>query len=53
MVTHSGTWALEHIRADKDVFVREVCEAGFIVVDEPVVRELEENYVVVFERSAD
>ena len=32
MVSHEGKWALEHIRADKAVFVQEVCAAGFRVV---------------------
>ena len=53
MVFHNASWALEHIRADKAVFVAEVCEAGFVVVDEPDVSELKENYVVVFERTED
>ena len=53
MVTHEGKWALEHIRADKAVFIEEVVAAGFRVVDEPDVSELTENYVVCFERTPD
>lgn len=53
MVNHSPSWALEHIRADKAVFVAEVCAAGFAVVDQPVVEGMQENYCVVFEKTAD
>ena len=52
MVVHDGQWALDHIRADRDVFVAEVKAAGFKVVAMPTLAPLKENYVVVFERTA-
>ena len=52
MVTHEGSWALAHIRADKDVFVAEIVKAGFRMVAEPEIDALKENYVVIFERTA-
>ena len=45
--------ALAHIRADKATFVEEIVQAGFRVVATPSVEGLRENYVVVFERTAD
>ena len=52
MVTHEGSWALAHIRADKEVFVAEIVKAGFRMVAEPEIDALKENYVVIFERTA-
>lgn len=53
MVHHGGQWALEHIRADRDTFVSEIIASGFKLVATPTLAELQENYVVVFERTAE
>lgn len=53
MVHHDASWALEHIRADRDVFVAEVVSCGFRVVASPELPALAENYVVCFERTPD
>jgi ubiquinone/menaquinone biosynthesis C-methylase UbiE len=43
-------WILSHVRAGKDVFVREVVSAGFKVTGEE--KFLKENYFVRFEKAA-
>jgi len=50
-VPRGGRWALEHLRADRDVFVAEVVSVGFKLVASPEMPELRENYCVVFERA--
>jgi len=42
---------LEHLRAGKDIFRREIIEAGFELVQEHDVPELIENYVLRFRKS--
>ena len=44
-------WALEHIRADQATFRAEVERAGFRLVASPVLDELRENYIMVFEKT--
>ena len=41
-------WMLDHMRAGKEVFVREITAAGFELVEEVEVPQLEENYVLRF-----
>ncbi|KAF4757087.1 hypothetical protein FOZ63_008543 [Perkinsus olseni] len=45
------TWVIEHLRADKDVFVEEIRSEGFDVVAEPDIEGLIENYVVIFKKA--
>ncbi|EER15218.1 2-heptaprenyl-1,4-naphthoquinone methyltransferase, putative [Perkinsus marinus ATCC 50983] len=45
------TWVIEHLRADKDVFVEEIRSVGFEVASEPEVEGLVENYVVIFKKA--
>ncbi|KAF4691941.1 hypothetical protein FOZ60_014428 [Perkinsus olseni] len=45
------TWVIEHLRADKDVFVEEIRSEGFDVVAEPEIEGLIENYVVIFKKA--
>ncbi len=44
----TGAWMKEHVRADPDVFQREIEAAGFELVERP--KLLEENFVMVFRR---
>ena len=47
----SRPFIMKHVRADKDVFVREIIEAGFEPIDdEPAPKFLRENYLVRFRR---
>ncbi|KAF4649762.1 hypothetical protein FOL47_001764 [Perkinsus chesapeaki] len=46
------TWVLEHLRADKDVFVEEIRSVGFEVMAEPEIEGLIENYIVIFKKTA-
>lgn len=46
----SSDWALGHIRAPKEVFVEEICRAGFKVVGEE--NFMKESYLVRFQRDA-
>ena len=48
MAFHEPKWAIEHIRADQATFRREIEESGFELLEEPVLPELLENYVMVF-----
>jgi len=47
----SRDWMLEHVRAGKEVFLAEIESAGFTLVQEHDVPELEENYVLRFTRD--
>jgi predicted methyltransferase/intracellular sulfur oxidation DsrE/DsrF family protein len=47
----SSDWVLKHVRAGQDVFEREIAAAGF-GDRRPVTGLLNENYMVVFTRSA-
>ena len=46
----SRPWILGHLRAGKEVFRREIEDAGFRFVEEKKVAGLRENYFLVFER---
>jgi SAM-dependent methyltransferase len=46
----SSQWALEHVRAGKEVFRREIESAGFRFEREVAVEGLKENYVLQFRR---
>jgi ubiquinone/menaquinone biosynthesis C-methylase UbiE len=46
----SGQWVLEHVRAGKEVFRREIESAGFRFEREVAVEGLKENYVLRFRR---
>ncbi len=49
IVGASRPWVLEHVRAGKEVFIREIEDSGFkLVEDRPVSRE---NYLLRFERN--
>ena len=41
---------LAHVRAGKDVFLKEIEEEGFVLVREHEVAELKENYVLRFRK---
>lgn len=49
--SHPKGWVLEHVRAGKATFCREVREAGFILDQEVYVPGLEENYFLVWRKS--
>ena len=51
MTSHSGPWVLVHVRAGQEVFREEVVDAGFELVTEPELPELEENYIMVFTKQ--
>lgn len=42
----SSEWTLNHVRAGKEVFVKEIEDAGFEKLDEPQTAFLKENYLV-------
>ncbi len=46
----SRDWVLEHVRAGKEVFRREIESAGFRFDREVTVEDLKENYVLRFRR---
>jgi len=46
----SRQWVLEHVRADKRTFVKEIEQAGFVFEDEAKVPGMQENYVLRFRR---
>ncbi len=46
----SQEWVIEHVRAGKEVFRREIERAGFELVREVKIDGLEENYVLEFRR---
>ncbi len=46
----SRPWVLEHVRAGKEVFRREIESAGFRFEREVTVEGLKENYVIRFRR---
>ena len=46
----SRDWVLEHVRAGKDVFTREIEAAGFELVEQVAIEGLKENYVLRFRR---
>ena len=49
MTSHEPSWALDHLRADKEVFVAEIRQAGFDLVDDVNVDHmLRENYFLCF-----
>lgn len=45
-------WIMAHVRADKQQVTRELTEAGFELVEEHDVPELEQNYVLRFRKPA-
>mmetsp|Transcript_64273 Transcript_64273/g.144975 ORF Transcript_64273/g.144975 Transcript_64273/m.144975 type:complete len:177 (+) Transcript_64273:576-1106(+) len=46
-------WVMEHLRAGQDVFRSEILASGFVLVSEPEIPELRENYVMVFRPATD
>lgn len=46
----SRPWIMNHMRAGKEVFLREIQDAGFVLIEEPEVEGLEENYMLLFRR---
>jgi predicted methyltransferase len=46
----SSEWVLDHVRAGKEVVIREVEAAGFVLEREPKLDGLKENYVLFFRR---
>lgn len=46
----SREWVLDHVRAGKDVFIKEIQAAGFELVEEVQIPALKENYVLRFRR---
>lgn len=53
MVSHPPQWAIDHIRAGKEDFTKEIESAGFEFLGDVDFPELVENYVMVFGRSID
>lgn len=51
MTSHPPQWALDHLRASKEVYQAEIESCGFELVCVPEVKELTENYVMVFRRK--
>ena len=47
----SRPWLLEHMRAGKSVFRKEIEDAGFEFIGETEVEGLEENYFIVFRKK--
>ena len=45
-------WTLRHVRAGQEVFEREIISAGFRKTEDKELDGLQENYFVVFEKSA-
>ena len=41
---------MKHVRAPREVFAKEVQDAGFTLVDSPRLSELEENYMLIFKK---
>jgi predicted methyltransferase len=48
----SEEWMLKHVRAGKEVFRQEVVDAGFELVTEHELTELEDNYVLRFRKAS-
>jgi hypothetical protein len=46
----SRDWLLEHVRAGKETFRKEIEAAGFEFVEEPTIEGLEENYFLKFRK---
>ncbi len=46
----SRQWILDHVRADKRTFIKEIEQAGFVLEEEVKVPGLQENYVLRFRR---
>lgn len=46
----SSEWTLGHVRAGKDVFTQEILSTGFELADEPKLKGLNENYLLVFRK---
>lgn len=42
-------WVTDHVRADKDVFLKEIEASGFKLVEDVQVKGMQENYFLVFE----
>ncbi|NEX21258.1 class I SAM-dependent methyltransferase [Thiorhodococcus mannitoliphagus] len=45
----SAPWILEHVRADRRTVIKEVSQAGFVLIDEPL--ELRENFFIRFRKG--
>lgn len=48
----SSEWTLSHVRAGKEVFKEEILSTGFELADEPQLKALKENYLLVFRKPA-
>ncbi|MFI4875223.1 MAG: methyltransferase domain-containing protein [Blastopirellula sp. JB062] len=47
----SREWTLDHVRAGKDVFRKEIEEAGFVLAEEPKIEKFAENYFLRFRKK--
>jgi len=47
----SREWLMGHVRAGKDVFQKEVLDAGFKLIEEKKIDGFEENYFLKFEKN--
>ncbi|MDF1811957.1 MAG: methyltransferase domain-containing protein [Verrucomicrobiales bacterium] len=47
----SREWVVNHVRAGKPVFQKEILEAGFVLKEEVEIEELKENYFLRFTKS--
>ena len=47
----SREWLLDHVRAGKEVFLAEIENAGFTLVEEKQIAGFEENYFLVFRKN--
>lgn len=50
--SHPPEWVLEHVRADQEVFMAEIEQAGFQLEKEVVIETMRENYMLVFRNPA-
>ena len=51
IVGKSRPWILGHVRAGREVFSKEITDAGFVLEKQVKVSGLKENYFLVFKRS--
>ena len=48
VTSHPPEWVMGHLRAGQEVFREEILSSGFVLVAEPLIPGLEENYVMIF-----
>ena len=48
VTSHTPEWVMNHLRAGQDLFREEILSSGFVLVSEPAIKGLEENYAMIF-----